>query len=141
MRTEEKKPKKGTNYRNVIARTIFSSLRTDKLGIHLNQISALCLSFVGFSDDNSEWLTPAKRKRKIDLSEGDEDSDSQWEEEEGDEVEDLEKGEQLEADDDDDLVDDYGAMEDSSEGEEQEEEEAAGSDGEVCKMILKQTQI
>ncbi|MCJ8728609.1 hypothetical protein PDJAM_G00006550 [Pangasius djambal] len=86
----------------------------------------------GFSDDNSEWLTPAKRKRKIDHSEGDEDSDSQWEEEEDDdEVEDIEEGEkeQVEADDDDDddMVDDYGAMEDSSEGEEQEE---AGSDGE-----------
>ncbi|XP_060726192.1 probable 28S rRNA (cytosine(4447)-C(5))-methyltransferase [Tachysurus vachellii] len=87
----------------------------------------------GFSDDNSKWLTPATRKRKIDQSEGDEDSDSQWEEEEedGDEVEDLKQGEkeQLEADDDDDdMVDDYGAMEDDSS--EEEEEEEAGSDGE-----------
>ncbi|MCI4374465.1 hypothetical protein PGIGA_G00006630 [Pangasianodon gigas] len=89
----------------------------------------------GFSDDNSEWLTPAKRKRKIDHSEGDEDSDSQWEEEEDDdEVKDKEEGEKEKVaadddddDDDDEMVDDYGAMEDSSEGEEQEE---AGSDGE-----------
>ncbi|KAI5618172.1 putative 28S rRNA (cytosine(4447)-C(5))-methyltransferase [Silurus asotus] len=90
----------------------------------------------GFSDENSEWLTPAKRKRKIDHSEGDEDSDSQWEEEEDDvdEVDDTVKGrkELLEDDDedDDDMVDDYGAMEDS-EGEEQEEEEEAGSEGEL----------
>ncbi|KAM9489359.1 28S rRNA (cytosine(4447)-C(5))-methyltransferase [Clarias gariepinus] len=91
----------------------------------------------GFSDDNSKWLTPAQRKRKIDHSEGDEDSDSQWEEEEedADEVEDIEKGGKVQLiaddddDDDDDMVDDYGAMEDSSEGGEQEEEEA-GSDGE-----------
>ncbi|KAI4877317.1 hypothetical protein NFI96_002513 [Prochilodus magdalenae] len=103
----------------------------------------------GFSDENSEWLTPAKRKRKLDQSEEDEDSDSQWEQEEDDELEDLKKGkkEEVEAsdeggedgggggggggddddDDDDDMVDDYGAMEDSSEGE---EEEGADSDGE-----------
>ncbi|XP_017555976.1 probable 28S rRNA (cytosine(4447)-C(5))-methyltransferase [Pygocentrus nattereri] len=87
----------------------------------------------GFSDENSEWLTPAKRKRKINQSEGDEDSDSEWEQEE-DVVEDLEEGEKEEVeasddgdeDDDDEMVDDYGAMEDSSEG----EEEGADSDGE-----------
>ncbi|KAL6488592.1 hypothetical protein MHYP_G00023330 [Metynnis hypsauchen] len=87
----------------------------------------------GFSDENSEWLTPAKRKRKINQSEGDKDSDSEWEQEE-DDLEDLEEGEKEEVeasddgdeDDDDDMVDDYGAMEDSSEG----EEEGAGSDGE-----------
>lgn len=106
----------------------------------MNEINVPCSSFVGFSDDNSKWLTPATLKRKIDQSEGDEDSDSQWEEEEedGDEVEDLKQGqkEQLEADDDeDDMVDDYGAMEDDS-SEEEEEEEEAGSDGEeVCEMF------
>uniref|UniRef100_A0A3B4CRJ0 SAM-dependent MTase RsmB/NOP-type domain-containing protein n=1 Tax=Pygocentrus nattereri TaxID=42514 RepID=A0A3B4CRJ0_PYGNA len=91
------------------------------------------LSYQGFSDENSEWLTPAKRKRKINQSEGDEDSDSEWEQEE-DVVEDLEEGEKEEVeasddgdeDDDDEMVDDYGAMEDSSEG----EEEGADSDGE-----------
>lgn len=92
--------------------------------LYRNKINVPCSSFAGFSDDNSEWLTPAKRKRKIDHSEGDEDSDSQWEEEEEGEKEQLEAD-----DDDDDMVDDYGAMEDSSEGEEREEEEA-GSDGE-----------
>ncbi|XP_036440486.1 probable 28S rRNA (cytosine(4447)-C(5))-methyltransferase [Colossoma macropomum] len=89
----------------------------------------------GFSDENSEWLTPAKRKRKINQSEADEDSDSEWEQEE-DDVEDLEEEEKEEVeesddegdeDDDDDMVDDYGTMEDSSEGE---EEEGADSDGE-----------
>lgn len=107
-----------------------------------DQINVPCSSFVGFSDDNSEWLTPAKRKRKIDHSEGDEDRDSQWEEEEddADEAEDIEEGEkeQLKADDDDDMVDDYGAMEDSSEGEEQEEEEADSDGEEVWKMFSKQ---
>lgn len=101
--------------------------------LYRNKINVPCSSFAGFSDDNSEWLTPAKRKRKIDHSEGDEDSDSLWEEEEEEE-----KGEkeQLEADDDDDdMVDDYGAMEDSSEGEEQEEEEAGSDGGEVWNML------
>ncbi|XP_066538986.1 probable 28S rRNA (cytosine(4447)-C(5))-methyltransferase [Hoplias malabaricus] len=90
----------------------------------------------GFSDENSDWLTPAKRKRKIEQSEDDEDSDSQWEQEE-DEMEDLKEGEKRGAnanvgddeesgDDDDEMVDDYGAMEDSSEG----EEEGKDSDGE-----------
>lgn len=111
----------------------------------MNKINAPCSSSVGFSDDNSEWLTPAKRKRKIDLSERDEDSDSQWEEDDADEVQDREEGdkERLAADDDDDddddMVDDYGAMEDSSEGEEGDQEEGeAGSDGEeVCNEISK----
>uniref|UniRef100_A0A4W4GZ34 SAM-dependent MTase RsmB/NOP-type domain-containing protein n=1 Tax=Electrophorus electricus TaxID=8005 RepID=A0A4W4GZ34_ELEEL len=88
----------------------------------------------GFSDENSDWLKPAKQKHKIDHSEGDEDSDSQWEEENA-EAEDLEevKNEVVEAsdeddyDDENDMVDDYGAMEDSSE---EEEEEEADSDGE-----------
>ncbi|XP_076844510.1 28S rRNA (cytosine(4447)-C(5))-methyltransferase [Brachyhypopomus gauderio] len=93
----------------------------------------------GFSDENSQWLKPAKQKHKINQSEGDEDSDSQWEEEE--DFEDLEEGkkEVIQAsdkkkedaeddDDDDDMVDDYGAMEDSSEGE---EEEGADSDEEL----------
>lgn len=90
----------------------------------------------GFSDDNSKWLTPATRKRKMEHSEGDEDSDSQWEEEEedGDEVENKEQGEKEQRkadddDDDDDMVDDYGTMEDGSEGEQGEEE--AGSDEEL----------
>ncbi|KAM4600524.1 28S rRNA (cytosine(4447)-C(5))-methyltransferase [Polymixia lowei] len=92
----------------------------------------------GFTDENSEWLKPAKRKRKIDQAESEDDSDEQWEQEEDDEVEDGggkdqgKKGAKLgieEVDDDDDdeeMVDDYGALDDSSDEEAGEEE----SDGE-----------
>ncbi|KAJ8289901.1 hypothetical protein GJAV_G00006570 [Gymnothorax javanicus] len=87
----------------------------------------------GFSDENSEWLKPAKRKRPVDESDG-EDSDSQWEqedeEEEGDtgvgfdgkeankiEGEEEQDGGDDSDDEDEEMVDDYGAMDDSSEGE------------------------
>uniref|UniRef100_UPI003AAE9BB4 28S rRNA (cytosine(4447)-C(5))-methyltransferase n=1 Tax=Centroberyx gerrardi TaxID=166262 RepID=UPI003AAE9BB4 len=95
----------------------------------------------GFTDENSEWLKPAKRKRKIDQPEGEDDSDEEWEDEEDEEQEkdggnDQEKKganlgiEEVDDDDDDDddeeMVDDYGALDDSS-GEEAGEE---GSDGE-----------
>ncbi|XP_062277758.1 probable 28S rRNA (cytosine(4447)-C(5))-methyltransferase [Scomber scombrus] len=99
----------------------------------------------GFTDDNSKWLTPANRKRKINEPENEDDSDEHWEEEE-----DLEKEEEqqqkkggndqgkkgaklkeVEEDDDDDddeeMVDDYGTLDDGS-GEEAAEEE---SDGEL----------
>ncbi|XP_029508619.2 probable 28S rRNA (cytosine(4447)-C(5))-methyltransferase [Oncorhynchus nerka] len=76
----------------------------------------------GFTDENSEWLKPAKRKREVGQSDNEDDSDSQWEQEEdeGQEGGENNKGKKLliEGDgDDDDLVDDYGALEDSSEGE------------------------
>uniref|UniRef100_A0A8C7DE64 NOP2 nucleolar protein homolog (yeast) n=1 Tax=Oncorhynchus kisutch TaxID=8019 RepID=A0A8C7DE64_ONCKI len=75
-----------------------------------------------FTDENSEWLKPAKRKREVGQSDNEDDSDSQWEQEEdeGQEGGENNKGKKLliEGDgDDDDLVDDYGALEDSSEGE------------------------
>ncbi|XP_056142746.1 probable 28S rRNA (cytosine(4447)-C(5))-methyltransferase [Lampris incognitus] len=97
----------------------------------------------GFTDENSEWLKPAKRKRKIDQPESEDDSDDQREEEEDEEEE--EKGgkvqgkkganlgiEELDDDDDDDddddeMVDDYGALDDSS-GDEAGEEGSHGED-------------
>ncbi|CAL8290213.1 unnamed protein product [Merluccius merluccius] len=101
----------------------------------------------GFTDENKDWLKPAKRKRKIDTPESDDDSDEMWEHED-DEEEDVEKVEALgkkqgkkavvakmaekeeeeEEDDeeDEDMVDDYGAAEESS-GEEAE----GGSDEEL----------
>ncbi|KAL2084095.1 hypothetical protein ACEWY4_019613 [Coilia grayii] len=109
----------------------------------------------GFSDENSEWLKPVKRKRKIEQSE-DED-DSEWEQEEdmeeegqkmvkkaddqeddGDDgEEDNKDNEEEEEDDDDDdddeMVDDYGAMDDSGE----EEDDAEDSDGEELLPIEK----
>ncbi|KAJ3597847.1 hypothetical protein NHX12_001363 [Muraenolepis orangiensis] len=36
----------------------------------------------GFTDENKDWLTPAKRKRKIDTPESEDDSDEMWEHEE-----------------------------------------------------------
>ncbi|XP_030250828.1 28S rRNA (cytosine(4447)-C(5))-methyltransferase [Sparus aurata] len=49
----------------------------------------------GFSDENSKWLTPAKRKRKIDEPESEDDSDEHWEQEEDDEeVEEQEQQQQ-----------------------------------------------
>ncbi|XP_073341757.1 28S rRNA (cytosine(4447)-C(5))-methyltransferase [Pagrus major] len=39
----------------------------------------------GFSDENSKWLKPTKRKRKIDEPESEDDSDEHWEQEEDDE--------------------------------------------------------
>lgn len=97
----------------------------------------------GFTDENSKWLTPAKRKRKLDQAESEDDSDEHWEEE-GDydeekaEVEQpppkagknqakmntqlgMKELEEDDGDDDDDeeMVDDYGALdEEESDGEE-----------------------
>uniref|UniRef100_A0A8C7S504 NOP2 nucleolar protein homolog (yeast) n=1 Tax=Oncorhynchus mykiss TaxID=8022 RepID=A0A8C7S504_ONCMY len=77
----------------------------------------------GFTDENSEWLKPAKRKREVGQSDNEDDSDSQWEQEEdeGQEGGENNKGKNIliegDGDDNDDLVDDYGALEDSSEGE------------------------
>ncbi|KAL4616755.1 putative 28S rRNA (cytosine(4447)-C(5))-methyltransferase [Arapaima gigas] len=97
----------------------------------------------GFTDENSEWLKPVKRKRPVDDT--GEDSDSQWEEEEdeeegddglGQEVGESEEEEEddgvnAEEDDDDDdeeMVDDYGAMEEDSDDDE--DNGAEDSDGE-----------
>ncbi|KAJ8005171.1 hypothetical protein DPEC_G00143870 [Dallia pectoralis] len=82
----------------------------------------------GFTDENSEWLKPAKRKREADNIDDEDDSDSQWEQEEDEEDKKKEKKQLIEADDDDDdddddLVDDYGALEES--------EEEGDSDGEL----------
>uniref|UniRef100_A0AAX7USH8 SAM-dependent MTase RsmB/NOP-type domain-containing protein n=1 Tax=Astatotilapia calliptera TaxID=8154 RepID=A0AAX7USH8_ASTCA len=52
--------------------------------------SRFCLSFFlpkGFTDENSKWLKPSKRKRKIDEQESEDDSDEHWEEEDDDEEE------------------------------------------------------
>ncbi|KAF4103480.1 probable 28S rRNA (cytosine(4447)-C(5))-methyltransferase [Onychostoma macrolepis] len=67
----------------------------------------------GFSDENSKWLKPAQRKRKIEQSEEGEDSDSQWEEEDDDDEEEGFDNKKMEEEDDDDedMVDDYGADE------------------------------
>ncbi|XP_030014799.1 28S rRNA (cytosine(4447)-C(5))-methyltransferase isoform X2 [Sphaeramia orbicularis] len=98
----------------------------------------------GFTDENSKWLKPAKRKRKLDEPESEDDSDEHWEEEdeeEEDQEQQLQKRggkdqgkknmeklgieEEEDNDDDDEMVDDYGTKDDGS-GEEAEEE----SDGE-----------
>uniref|UniRef100_A0A8C9TF83 NOP2 nucleolar protein homolog (yeast) n=1 Tax=Scleropages formosus TaxID=113540 RepID=A0A8C9TF83_SCLFO len=85
-----------------------------------------------FTDENSEWLKPVKRKRPVeDIGE---DSDSQWEQDEeeeedgglGQEIGDPEMEE--EDDDEDEMVDDYGVMEESSDGDEDDGDEH--SDGE-----------
>uniref|UniRef100_A0A667WLK8 NOP2 nucleolar protein homolog (yeast) n=1 Tax=Myripristis murdjan TaxID=586833 RepID=A0A667WLK8_9TELE len=80
----------------------------------------------GFTDENNEWLKPAKRKRKIDQPESEDDSDDQWEEEEEEEVEEEEEGGNKIGKKGAKMVDDYGALEDSSDEEGAEE----GSDGE-----------
>uniref|UniRef100_UPI0037E8830F 28S rRNA (cytosine(4447)-C(5))-methyltransferase n=1 Tax=Semicossyphus pulcher TaxID=241346 RepID=UPI0037E8830F len=41
----------------------------------------------GFTDENSKWLKPAKRKRKMDEPESEDDSEEHWEEEEEEEEE------------------------------------------------------
>uniref|UniRef100_A0A8C2WJ59 NOP2 nucleolar protein homolog (yeast) n=1 Tax=Cyclopterus lumpus TaxID=8103 RepID=A0A8C2WJ59_CYCLU len=66
----------------------------------------------GFTDENSQWLKPAKRKREGDEPESD-DSDEHWEEEE-EEEEQTKQTKKGEDDDDDEMVDDYGAVDDSS---------------------------
>ncbi|XP_038140467.1 probable 28S rRNA (cytosine(4447)-C(5))-methyltransferase isoform X1 [Cyprinodon tularosa] len=104
----------------------------------------------GFSDENSKWLKPTKRKRKMDEPESEDESEDQWEDEDEEEEEEKaplqkkggkhqeKKSVELglknlddEEDDDDDaeeeMVDDYGADDDGS-GEEEEEEESDGDD-------------
>uniref|UniRef100_A0A3P8WXE7 NOP2 nucleolar protein homolog (yeast) n=1 Tax=Cynoglossus semilaevis TaxID=244447 RepID=A0A3P8WXE7_CYNSE len=89
----------------------------------------LCLFYVqGFTDENSKWLKPVKKKQKTDESE--EDSDTEWEEEEEEEQEEVKlqpqpKEEEEDDDDDDDeeMVDDYGTVNDES-GEKSGEEES-----------------
>ncbi|KAM3614895.1 uncharacterized protein V6R79_020408 [Siganus canaliculatus] len=107
----------------------------------------------GFSDENSKWLKPAKRKRKMDEPESEDDSDEHWENEEDEEEEEKQRGgkdqekkgtkiavKQVEEeeedddeedggddedddDDDDEMVDDYGTVDDGS-GDEAAEEES-----------------
>ncbi|KAK2844731.1 hypothetical protein Q5P01_011390 [Channa striata] len=102
----------------------------------------------GFTDENSKWLTPAKRKRKLEEPEIEDDSDEHWEEEEDEEVEDEQpqkgskgqgrKGAKLglkeveedkededDDDEDEDMVDDYGTLDSGDEavGKESDEEE------------------
>ncbi|KAM9353192.1 28S rRNA (cytosine(4447)-C(5))-methyltransferase [Symphorus nematophorus] len=48
----------------------------------------------GFSDENSKWLKPAKRKRKIDEPESEDDSDEHWEEEDDEEEEEEQQPQQ-----------------------------------------------
>ncbi|XP_029307042.1 28S rRNA (cytosine(4447)-C(5))-methyltransferase [Cottoperca gobio] len=84
----------------------------------------------GFTDENSKWLKPVKRKRKIGEAESEDDSDEHWEQEEDEEEEEqlqAKKGGKLEIqeddDDDEDMVDDYGALEEGS-GDEKAEEQS-----------------
>ncbi|KAM6935422.1 28S rRNA (cytosine(4447)-C(5))-methyltransferase [Lycodopsis pacificus] len=111
----------------------------------------------GFTDENSKWLKPTTRKRKIDDGD-DDDSDEHWEEEDDDDEEEEEQQQQEQTkkggkdqgkkgaklgikevkeddkeedddddDDDDEMVDDYGALDDSS-GEEAVEEDSDGEE-------------
>uniref|UniRef100_A0A672GKX0 SAM-dependent MTase RsmB/NOP-type domain-containing protein n=1 Tax=Salarias fasciatus TaxID=181472 RepID=A0A672GKX0_SALFA len=104
----------------------------------------------GFTDENSKWLKPAKRKRKLGEPESEDDSDDEhWEEDEDEEEEEqlqpkkgrkeqknkdakleVKKDEDDDDDDDDDdedMVDDYGTLDDGS-GDEDAEEESDGED-------------
>ncbi|KAM4568684.1 28S rRNA (cytosine(4447)-C(5))-methyltransferase [Fundulus diaphanus] len=106
----------------------------------------------GYSDDNSKWLKPIKRKRKIDEAESEDDSEDQWEDEEEEEEQVLPqkkggKGQEKKSaelglknldddeaaddddDDDDEMVDDYGAGDDDDgSGEEEKAEEDSDGD-------------
>ncbi|XP_039973434.1 probable 28S rRNA (cytosine(4447)-C(5))-methyltransferase [Xiphias gladius] len=48
----------------------------------------------GFTDENSQWLKPAKRKRKIDEPESEDDSDDHWEEEDEEDEEEQQQQQQ-----------------------------------------------
>uniref|UniRef100_A0A674NPY0 NOP2 nucleolar protein homolog (yeast) n=1 Tax=Takifugu rubripes TaxID=31033 RepID=A0A674NPY0_TAKRU len=92
----------------------------------------------GFTDENSKWLKPAKRKRKMEEPPSEDDSDEHWEEEEDEEEEGekqplsqkkggKEKPQKNEEDDDDDdetMVDDYGTLDEEA----AEEEESDGEE-------------
>ncbi|XP_023119536.2 probable 28S rRNA (cytosine(4447)-C(5))-methyltransferase isoform X2 [Amphiprion ocellaris] len=107
----------------------------------------------GFTDENSKWLKPAKRKRKVDEPENEDDSNEHWEEEDEEEEEEQEllqkkkdqgkksgklaekeveeeDEEEEEDDDDEEMVDDYGTVDDRDEeaAEEGEEEDSDGED-------------
>ncbi|KAF3692062.1 putative 28S rRNA (cytosine-C(5))-methyltransferase [Channa argus] len=112
----------------------------DVSGVQLNK---------GFTDENSKWLKPAKRKRKLAEPESEDDSDEHWEDEGDEEVEDeqqqkgckdqgkkvaklgpkeVEEDEEEDEDDDEDdedMVDDYGTLDsgDEAAGKESEEDE------------------
>ncbi|MED6238932.1 rRNA (cytosine-C5-)-methyltransferase nop2 [Ataeniobius toweri] len=99
----------------------------------------------GFSDENSKWLKPTKRKRKIDEPGSGDDSEDQWEDEVDEEEEEqvhlqkkggkeqelglknLEEADDDEEDDDEEMVDDYGA-DDVSGDEDKEEDDSDGDD-------------
>ncbi|XP_077432976.1 28S rRNA (cytosine(4447)-C(5))-methyltransferase [Vanacampus margaritifer] len=100
-----------------------------------------------FTDENSKWLTPAKRKRKLDQPDSEDDSDEHWEDEddydeEKAEVEEppqqkekegknqakmntqlgmkeLEEEDEDDDDDDEEMVDDYGALDEEESDEEE----------------------
>uniref|UniRef100_A0A3P9P0W9 NOP2 nucleolar protein homolog (yeast) n=1 Tax=Poecilia reticulata TaxID=8081 RepID=A0A3P9P0W9_POERE len=118
-------------------------------------IENACLLFLskGYSDDNSKWLKPTKRKRKMDEPESEDDSEEMWEDDDEEEEEeeeqvllpkkggkeqekksaDMELKNLEEEDDDEEMVDDYGAEDDGSGEEEEEEEDSDGDD--VCYLI------
>ncbi|XP_057691400.1 probable 28S rRNA (cytosine(4447)-C(5))-methyltransferase [Corythoichthys intestinalis] len=98
----------------------------------------------GFTDDNSKWLKPTNRKRKLDESDGEDDSDEHWEDEDDydekeEEVEEpqpkkggqkkvkmntqlgMEELDEEEEDDkeDEEMVDDYGALDEEESDEEE----------------------
>ena len=68
--------------------------RENKWVISFNQEIYISFFSEGFSDENSKWLTPAKRKRKIDEPESEDDSDEHWEQEEDDEEEEEQQQQQ-----------------------------------------------
>uniref|UniRef100_A0A3B3TVC8 NOP2 nucleolar protein homolog (yeast) n=1 Tax=Poecilia latipinna TaxID=48699 RepID=A0A3B3TVC8_9TELE len=94
----------------------------------------------GYSDDNSKWLKPTKRKRKMDEPESEDDSEEIGKEQEKksadlglknleeEEEDEEEKEEDDDDDDDEEMVDDYGAEDDGSGEEEEEEEDSDGDD-------------
>ncbi|XP_037532127.1 probable 28S rRNA (cytosine(4447)-C(5))-methyltransferase [Nematolebias whitei] len=98
----------------------------------------------GFTDGNSKWLKPTKRKRKLNEPESEDDSEEHWEEDD-DDVEEEEKQlvqkeekitkkkgakvglkileeEDDDSGDDDELIDDYGTLDDGSDDEAGEED-------------------
>uniref|UniRef100_A0A3B4H8J9 NOP2 nucleolar protein n=1 Tax=Pundamilia nyererei TaxID=303518 RepID=A0A3B4H8J9_9CICH len=95
----------------------FSKTRCQHCVIFLYLIFAEDTGSKRFTDENSKWLKPSKRKRKIDEQESEDDSDEHWEEEDDEEEEEEEEKvvEKKGGDDDDDMVDDYGVQDDSDE--------------------------
>ncbi|KAM8869345.1 28S rRNA (cytosine(4447)-C(5))-methyltransferase isoform 1-T2 [Spinachia spinachia] len=108
----------------------------------------------GFTDENSKWLKPSTRKRKIGEPESDDDSDEHWEEDDDEEeveeeqtkkgakdlgkkgaklgikeVKEKEEDDDDDDDDDDEMVDDYGALDDAS------DEEAVGQESDDEELL------